>query len=232
MRINLQPAYCMHTRRFRESSQIIDVLTSSHGLISCVRRGSIKNNASSDYLFTPLLISWSGKGDLYALTHIEIVGSKQIVLPDKCILGMYLNELVLKLIPKLSPSKEVFNLYKNIISLLNDDAHHEKLLRLFEVELLSIIGHGLSLDKEVDHETPIKEDCIYRYDVGIGPAKVMHKSSAWNIVEGATLLSLQSPLHMDSSCLKEAKRLMRGIINCHLDSRPLHSREILQFMQA
>lgn len=232
MRINLQPAYCMHTRRFRESSQIIDVLTLSHGLISSVRRGSIKNNTSSDYLFTPLLISWSGKGDLYTLTHIETVDSKQIVLPDKCILGMYLNELVLKLIPKSSPSKEIFNLYKNIISLLNDDVHHEKLLRLFEVELLSIIGHGLSLDKEMDHETPIQEDCIYRYDVGVGPAKVMRKSSAWNIVEGATLLSLQSPLHMDSSCLKEAKRLMRGIINCHLDSRSLHSREILQFMQA
>ena len=232
MRVYLQQAYYMHTRRFRESSQILEILTSSYGLISCVRRGSIKNNASSDFLFTPLLISWSGKGDLYTLTHIEAVGPKQLVLPDKYILGMYLNELILKLIPKSSPSKEIFNLYKNVIGLLNDNVNHEKLLRLFELELLTIIGHGLSLDKEMDHETPIQKDCIYRYDVGIGPAKVTHRSSAWNIVEGATLLALQSPLHMDSCCLKEAKSLMRGIINWHLDSRSLHSREILQFMHA
>ena len=99
------------------------------------------------------------------------------------------------------------------------------------MELLSIIGCGLSLDKELDHETPVKKDCIYRYDVGLGPEKVNYCSPAWNIVKGATLLALQSPLHMDSLCLKEAKQLMRGVINWHLNSQSLHSREILQFMQ-
>ncbi len=231
MRIFLQQAYCMHTRRYKESSLIIEALTLEHGLISCVHRGASRNNASLDLLFTPLIISWAGKGDLYTLTHIETDGSKLIMQPNKCILGMYLNELILKLVPKSSPSKDMYNLYKNVIGLLNDNTSQEKLLRLFEVELLSIIGYGLSLDKEMDHETPIQENCYYRYDVGIGPAKVKHKSTAWNIVEGATLVALQSPLHMDSNCLKEANHLMRGIINWHLDSRSLHSREILQFLQ-
>lgn len=231
MRVQLQQAYCIHSKPYRESSQIVEMLTSEHGLISCIRRGSKKYNASVGFLFTPLLISWSGRGDLYTLTHVESVGLKQVVLPNKCIIGIYLNELILKLVPKSSPSKEIFNLYQNIISLLDGSENQEKLLRLFEIELLSLIGHGLSFEKEMDHETPIQKDCFYRYDVGLGPAKVTQKTTAWNVVKGTTLLGLQSPLDMDSTCLNEAKRLMRGIINWHLDSRSLRSREILQFMQ-
>jgi len=232
MRVQLQQAFCLHSRSYRESSQIVEILTPDHGLISCVRRGSKKQNGSAGLLFTPLLVSWSGKGDLFTVIRVEDAGLKQITLPNLCIIGMYLNELVLRLIPKSSPSKEIFNLYQNIVSALDEDDKQEKLLRLFEIELLALIGHGLSLNKEIDHETPIQKDCIYRYDVGLGPARVAHEGTAWNVVKGATLLGLQSPLSMDSTCLDEAKRLMRGIINWHLSNRPLHSREIMQFMQA
>jgi DNA repair protein RecO (recombination protein O) len=232
MRVQLQHAYCIHSRSYRETSQIVEMLTPEHGLVSCIRRGLKKTNGSVGLLFSPLLISWSGRGDLFTLTHVESVGAKKITVPALYIIGKYLNELILRLVPKSSPSKEVFNLYQHIVGVLDDGDNQEKLLRLFEVELLALIGHGLSLDKEIDHETPIQKDCTYRYDVGLGPVKVMQKSTAWNVIKGTTLLSLQSPLSMDSTCLLEAKRLMRGIINLHLANRPLHSREILQFMQA
>lgn len=232
MRVQLQQAYCIHNRSYRESSQILEMLTPGHGLISCVRRGAKKQATSVGFQFTPLLISWSGRGDLFTLTHVESVGVKQINLPKLCIIGIYLNELILRLVPKLSPSKEIFDLYRNIVGVLDESDNQERVLRLFEIELLALIGHGLSLDKEMDHETPIQEGYIYRYDVGLGPTKVAHKSTAWNVIKGATLLSLQSPLEMDTNCVTEAKRLMRGIINWHLNNRPIHSREILQFIQA
>lgn len=232
MRVQLQKAYCIHSRSFRESSQIVEMLTPDHGLISCVMRGAKKKNSSVDLVFTPLIISWSGKGELFTLTNMETAGVKHINSPSIYILGMYLNELILRLVPKSSPSKEVFDLYQKIISILEGTDNQEKLLRLFEIELLSLTGHGLSLDKEADHETPIQKDITYRYDVGLGPARVQHEGVAWNVIKGATLLGLMSPLSMDTSSLVEAKRLMRGIINLHLDNRPLHSREILQFMQA
>jgi len=232
MREQLQTAYCMHSRAYRESSQIIELLTLEHGLVSCVRKGSRKKNASADYLFSPLLVSWVGKGDLLTLTHIEAKQTRRITQPNLSIVAMYLNELILKLVPKSSPSKEVFGLYENILESLDQEEKQENLLRLFEIELLSLIGHGLSLDKEMDHETTINKDSMYRYDVGIGPVCVSKNNNAWNIVSGATLLGLQSPLSMESSCLTEAKQLMRGIINWHLDKRRLHSREILQFIHA
>ena len=232
MRVQLHQAYCMHARRYRESSRIMEMLTPEYGLISCLGHGSRKKNTSSDLLFAPLLISWSGRGDLFTLTHVEKTAAKEVSSPKICIIGMYLNELILKLVPKSSPSKEVFDLYQNVIRLLEKDESQEKVLRLFEIELLNLVGHGLSLDKESDHETSIYENATYRYDVGLGPVRIQHENNAWNVIKGATLLALQSPLSMDAANLSEAKRLMRGIINWHLDSRPLHSREILQFMQA
>ncbi len=237
MRIQLEQAYCMHARRYKESSRIVEMLTPTHGLVSCLGHSSKKKNSSVDLLFTPLLISWSGRGELYTLTHVESVAAKQVTSPRVSIMGMYLNELILKLVPKSSPSKEIYELYENVIRLLEKGDSQEKVLRLFELELLELVGHGLSLDQEIDHETPIHEEEFYRYDVGIGATKIPCKNdtrenTSWNVVKGTTLIGLQSPLSMDTSCLSEAKRLMRGIINWHLDSRPLHSREIMQFMQA
>ena len=232
MRVQLHQAYCIHARCYRESSRIMEMLTPEYGLISCLGHGSRKRNTSSDILFMPLLISWSGRGDLFTLTHMETTAAKQVSSPEVFIIGMYLNELILKLVPKSSPSKEVFELYQNVIRLLDKEVSQEKVLRLFEIELLNLIGHGLSLDKESDHETSILEDAVYRYDVGHGPVRIQHENNAWNVIKGATLLALQSPLSMDAANLLEAKQLMRGIINLHLGSRTLHSREILQFMQA
>jgi DNA repair protein RecO (recombination protein O) len=208
------------------------MLTPEHGLISCLGYNSKKKNASVDLLFTPLLISWSGRGELYTLTQAESTAVKRMTSPKLAITGMYLNELILKLVPKSSPSNEIFDLYENVIGLLVQGDCQEKVLRLFELELLDLVGHGLSLDKEVDHVTPILEEGFYRYDVGLGPARIQHENNAWNVIKGATLIGLQAPMSMDMAYLSEAKQLMRGIINFHLDSRPLHSREILQFMQA
>jgi len=237
MRVQLEQAYCLHARRYRESSRIVEMLTPKHGLITCLGHSSKKKNASVDLLFAPLLISWSGRGELFTLTHVESTAAKEVVSPAVSIIGMYMNELILKLVPKSSPSKEVFELYRDVLQLLQNNEIQEKALRLFEIRLLELVGHGLSLDQEVDHETPINKDQLYRYDVGLGPARIPHKNAdrgntAWNVIQGATLIAMQSPLSMDSSCLLEAKHLMRGVINWHLDSRPLHSREILQFMQA
>ena len=234
MRVQLQAAYCIHSRNYRESSQILELLTSDHGLISCVYRGARKKNGSNEFGFTPLLISWSGRGDLFTLTNMETIGPRHITSAKLSIIGIYLNELILKLVPKLSPSKELFCLYEDSISFINENENEkqERLLRLFEIRLLEIIGHGLSLDKELDHETPIQHDQIYRYDVGIGAIRVAYESTGWNVINGSTLLGLQTPLQMDIAYLKEAKQLMRGILNWHLSNKTIHSREILQYIQA
>ena len=221
----------MHARPYRESSQIVDMLTPVHGLIACVYRGSRKQRGANRILFTPLLISWSGNGGLFTLTHVESEGSRHFSLPGTSIVGMYLNELILRLTPKSSPSKEIFGLYQSVVIALGENEKpFENLLRLFEVKLLELTGQGLLLDREADHETEIQPDAVYRYDVELGPAQVGQAHNAWNVVQGTTLIALQTPLTMKSEHVGATKKFMRGVIDIHLGNRSLRSREILQFI--
>ncbi|MCY4420372.1 MAG: DNA repair protein RecO [Gammaproteobacteria bacterium] len=230
-KVDLQPAYCMHARSYRESSQIVEMLTPAHGLIACVYRGSRKQRGANSILFTPLLISWSGNGGLFTLTHIESRASRHFSSPGTSIVGMYLNELILRLTPKSSPSQDIFDLYQSVINALGEDGKPcETLLRLFEVKLLELTGYGLLLDREADHETEIRPDAVYRYDVETGPMQVRQDRDAWNVVRGATLIALQAPLSMESEHMSAAKRFMRGVIDFHLGNHSLRSREILQFI--
>jgi len=65
--VNTQIAYLLHKRAYRETSSIIEVLTKDHGRVSLMARGcrgARSKTAGSLLLFTPLVISWQGKGSL------------------------------------------------------------------------------------------------------------------------------------------------------------------------
>ncbi|MGB5258628.1 MAG: recombination protein O N-terminal domain-containing protein, partial [Woeseiaceae bacterium] len=60
-RIQQQPAYLLHHRPFRDTSQILDLVTRDHGKIALVARGS--RSAKSRLAgvlrpFLPLSVSW------------------------------------------------------------------------------------------------------------------------------------------------------------------------------
>lgn len=61
MRVDLQAAYVLHTRPFRDTSLLVDCLTKHHGRISLVAKGA--RSAKQKQLiqaFSPLTISWQG----------------------------------------------------------------------------------------------------------------------------------------------------------------------------
>ena len=70
-RIQLQPAYILHSRSFRETSLIVEALTRDFGRVAMVARGA--KSARSRWKnvlqpFRPLLLSWSQKTELGTLT--------------------------------------------------------------------------------------------------------------------------------------------------------------------
>lgn len=101
----------------------------------------------------------------------------------------------------------------------------ESVLRFFEVALLEEIGYGLSLDREADGHT-IDPATIYAYVPNQGPVAVTENGSEG--VHGATLLGLKRR-SLNSPCeLREAKRLMRRMIDHHLDGKTLKSRDLFR----
>ena len=91
--------------------------------------------------------------------------------------------------------------------------------------MLSHLGIGLSLEKD-NTGRPIVSGRGYRYDIESGP--VASAGGTPGEVDGETLLALRSGQFSDAKVLKQARLLMRRIIDHHLEGRPLNSRQLFQ----
>jgi len=73
-RVTMHPAFVLHTRLYRDSSLIVELLTQQHGRISAVARGARRAKSAMRGLLTPflpLLVSWSGRSELVTLGKVE-----------------------------------------------------------------------------------------------------------------------------------------------------------------
>ncbi|MEK6749114.1 MAG: DNA repair protein RecO [Pseudomonadota bacterium] len=227
-RVALQPAYILHTRPYRDSSCIADVLTQDYGRMALLVRGARgKRNAAFKgglQPFTPLLISWIGKGELPMLTELEAVGLPVVLSAARVIEGIYLNELLTRLLER---GESMAGIYHNYHSALQGLAHEpatERILRLFEKELLQELGYGVILDVE-GGGAPIQSELWYRYEIENGPRQVAAPPTK-DAILGASLLSFARRELADAQSLRDAKKLMRRLMAPHLGLRPLHSRQL------
>ena len=140
-RIELQPAWLLSQKPYRETSELIEVLTPRHGRIGLVARGLRGPRAKQRgvvSLFRPLLLSWLEKGDLGTMTAAESGGVEVRLEGERLFHGWYLNELLLRLLPRHDPHPALYSAYAETLQLLAGDAMQaEAALRLFG-------AHGLS----------------------------------------------------------------------------------------
>ena len=114
MQTELQPAFVLHTRPYRDTSMLVDFLTPQFGRFTAVARGvrarkTIKRNLLNP--FAGLLISFQGKTDLKLLTGFE-AGTPHFSLTAKHLYsGFYLNELLMRLLPAFDAHDDIFHLY-------------------------------------------------------------------------------------------------------------------------
>src|ERR1700722_1412373 len=103
MRIALQPAYILHNRPYRETSVLLDLLTYEHGRVTAIAKGVRQSRSRLKSIlqsFTPLLISWQGKGELVTLVATEPNGCPTRIKGECLLSGLYLNELLMRVLPK------------------------------------------------------------------------------------------------------------------------------------
>ena len=83
-RVQLQPAYVLHQRPYRDTSRIVDLFTRDHGRMTVFARGVRGGKAglaAALQAFQPILVSWSGKGEagqLNALETLNIRGERSV----------------------------------------------------------------------------------------------------------------------------------------------------------
>ncbi|MFO1352103.1 MAG: DNA repair protein RecO [Gammaproteobacteria bacterium] len=231
MRIVLQPAFILHRRAYRDTSLLIDVFSRDGGRLALVGRGARASKsrwAGVLQPFRPLLLSWSGKGEVKTLSAAEEAGSAILLPVTRVLSGLYLNELLLRLLARYDPHPGIFAAYRMVLAeLANTDADEEAALRRFEKCLLAEIGYGLRLDREADTHAPIQPDRLYRYLPNHGAVAIAGTGGEGVVISGASLLALHSGQLAGAESLREAKRLTRAALAICLEGRPLKTRELM-----
>jgi DNA repair protein RecO (recombination protein O) len=228
MQHDLQLAYILHSRPYRETSLLLDAFTLEHGRIALVARGVKRGRAKLSAILQPFLalnMAWYGNGELVTLTHVEQVAVAPSFSVKRTICGLYINELLTKILPKWDPCEQLFAAYQLALQELHQPQMFEQAtLRKFEKQLLKSIGYGLQLTTEVTTGLTIEPDQYYILDPLLGPR--LTTADNLDAVLGLSLLALDADDYSSEAVLADLKRVMRYVLAHHLGSNKIIAREL------
>ena len=228
-RVQQQPGFILHHRPFRDSSQILDIVTRDHGKVAVVARGSRGSKSRLAGVlrpFLPLRVSWVAKSDLGTLTGAEVAGPPAGMTGDALLSAYYVNELLLNFLHRHDPQPEIFSLYEQVLRSLVGSAEVAACLRAFEFEFLTLLGYAVNLDHEFGSQQPLDPLRHYEFRMEQGAVPV-ERSDGRLVFTGAELRAVAEQRFDDENVLKTANRLMRDIIGFHLGGKELKSRKVL-----
>ncbi len=219
-RVSLAPGWLLHRYPYRETSIIAEVFTRDYGRIGLVARGARSPGRRSGPVigpFAPLLFSFRQGGDLASLDKAESAGAGYRLTGEAFLAGCYVNELLLRLLPRGDAAPEIYTLYEDTLQGLEGDTAHS--VRRFEGRVLSRLGYLPSLTRDASGKV-LEPGRFYRYDKDLGLVAARQGEST------EVLLAISQEEYRDDNVLKAAARLFRAIVAAHLHGRPLRSLDV------
>jgi len=209
----------------------VEAFTREHGRIGLVAKGARQGKSPLYSVLQPfslLFISWGGHGDLATLYTAELAGTANQLKNDTVYSGLYLNELLMRLLHKHDPHPELFDAYQSCVTDIGSNINTDLYLRYFEAEMLENLGYALNLTYEARSGDLVREDMQYAYLIEQGPVLSDSDSGQSLQIDGAALLALQQRNLSDMQSRKQAKLLLRAVLDYYLGDRPLKTRELVQ----
>ena len=229
-------AFVLHAWPYKETSLIVEAFAEHDGRVAMVARGAKRPRSELHGVlqaFQPVSLSWSGAGELKTLIRAEWRGGMPLPSGSALLCGFYLNELVLKLLPREDPHPKLYAIYRDALAELAGGAEQAPVLRRFELALLAELGYALQLATETDTGAPVDPDARYHYAFDRGAQRgAPPPGMRWPVVRGATLVALAQGRFDDAATATEAKRLMREVLDHHLDARTIQSRKVVRDLWA
>lgn len=229
MRVDLQPAYILHTRPYRDTSLLIDFLTPDFGRVTAVARGVRKNKTPKRQLLNPfsrLLVCWQGKTDMKLLTSFESDNHFLSLTANHLYSGFYLNELLVRLLPEMDGHNGLYFAYEQSLDALQDKGDIEPLLREFEFRLLTELGYGLDFSTDARNDCSIDAQGFYECHAQEGFFRAEPYVPEQFLLKGEWLLAIAAGDYSDPATRLAAKHLSRRLLKPLLGSRPLNSRQL------
>ena len=233
-RVNLEPAFVLHTRAFKETSLLVDLFTKNLGRINVVANGARKPKSPLRSVLTPtslFAVSFSGKSELKNLNACELLNHYSLSMPVSFNSIVYVNELLIKSTEKEDPHEEIFNQYQLLCEGLSEKKERieiEVLLRSFELVLLQELGYGIDLSFESINGNQIKPKNKYMFDPSLGFTKVQNDSINSNgIFLGKDILNFSTGDLTEEDSRLASKKIMRLALDYHLGNKSLNIRKYL-----
>jgi DNA repair protein RecO (recombination protein O) len=229
MKVDLTPCYILHSRDYRESSLILEVMSREYGRVSLVAKGAKRNKKHQGInfnLYQKYLMSWVSRSELGTLIDVEIASTMNSMSPQQMMTGFYMNEIVLRLLHKHESHPELFDSYDATIFELAADNTDQALLRYFEKILLQSLGYGVIFDQDQSTGSPVVAGDNYYYKLDIGPCSDVQANGI--VVSGKTLIELNNETLLDNKNKNEAKILLRSLLKQYLGDKPLASRQLYE----
>jgi len=232
-RVEMEAAFLLHSRPWRETSRLLEVFSQQHGRIGLIANGAMRPKSKWRSVlrpFQPLRLSWSGRGSLYTLRSAEPSSQAFDIKGMPLMSAYYVNELLLTLMQRRDAHADLFAHYAATLDELSAVSDAEPVLRRFEVLLLAEVGYGLILEEDAVEHLPLEPDRLYEYVLDRGPVPVGDNNEGGLVFHGSDLMAIGRGQCVTEAQLRCAKRLLRPVLNRALGGKTLRTREVLASM--
>lgn len=233
-----QLVYVLHTYPFKETSLVVELFSQQFGRVAAVAKGARRPRSAMRGMlqsFQLLNGTWSGKNELKTLHSLDWHAGLTLIKGEALMCGFYLNELLLRLLPREDAHEALFVYYADTLYALSqvaptdNNAELANILRRFELRLLQELGYAIPLSEDEDGE-PIVAEKIYRYQAEYGACELAATKNGVQL-KGETLLAMARGDYRDVQTQVQSKQLMRYLLAHYLGDKPLHTRQLLIDLQ-
>ncbi len=231
-----QAVYVLHTYPFKETSLVVELFARDFGRVATTAKGARRPRSAMRGMlqaFQPLLATWSGKLELKTLHSLEWHDGLLLLQGEALMCGFYLNELLLRLLPREDPHETLFEYYADTLKTLASGQGLATTLRRFELKFLQELGYAIPLHIDANAE-PVLESLSYRYEAEHGAFKLtgsLGRDENGVQLAGKTLIDMSNDNYSDTQTQQQSKQLMRYLLAYYLGDKPLHTRQLLIDLQ-
>ncbi|MEZ0287910.1 MAG: DNA repair protein RecO [Methylophilus sp.] len=235
---SLQPVFILHTYPFKETSLVVEMFSRDFGRIAGVAKGARRPLSAMRGMlqsFQQLAGTWSGKNELKTLHGLEWLTGLTLLKGDALMCGFYMNELLLRLLPRDDAHAQLFEYYAETVQLLSSLTHETgssqlaEIMRRFELKMLQELGYAVPLTHDENGEI-IHADETYRFEADYG-ACALNVTKNGVLIQGSSLLDMARGSYSNATTQAQSKQLMRYLLQHYLGEKPLHTRQLLMDLQ-
>ena len=232
-RAEQEPAFVLHAYPYKETSLVVEAFSRRFGRVGLLARGARRPRSAMRGVllaFHPLRLTWTASAELGTLISAEWSGGQGALAGAGLMCGFYLNELLLRLLPREDPHENLFDAYVAALEKLSLEKGQAPVLRSFERRLLAELGYAPVLDRDAASGAAIDAGKSYAYEAERGPVETRN-SGGEAVISGSTLLDMAADNYESPRTREEARRLMRRLIGERLSGQTLHTRSVLSELQ-